>query len=93
MAFIFRNKVIMETENKQDLNKKEEKWWMPVMIFYAKTTSWIILPLVLSVFGGRYVSKTIGSQVVFFLFVILGFLITCFGIYREIKNYKKTIDN
>lgn len=83
----------METENKQDLNKKEEKWWRPVMLFYAKTTSWIILPLVLSILGGRYVSKTIGSQVVFFLFVIFGFLITCFGIYREIKNYKKTIDN
>ena len=93
MAFIFRNKVIMETENKQELVKKEEKWWRPVMFFYAKTTSWIIFPLILSVLGGRYVSKTFGSQILFFVFVVFGFLITCFGIYREIKNYKKTFDN
>jgi len=81
----------METENK-DLNKESNNaWWKPVLIFYAKTTSWIIFPLLLGVLGGQYVSKSVGSQVLFFIFVILGFLITCLGIYREIKQYKKDL--
>ncbi len=87
-------------EINQDLNKKNEvsshnetSWWKPVMIFYVKTTSWIIFPLLIGVLGGQYVSKSVGSQVIFFVFVILGFLITCLGIYREIKNYKKSLDN
>lgn len=78
-------------ENNTDLNNKKEKWWRPVALFYAKTTSWIILPLLLAFFGGKYTGKTIGSQVIFFAFVAVGFLITCLGIYREIKIYKKEI--
>jgi len=78
-----------ENQNRQDGNK----WWKPVLIFYAKTTSWIIFPLIIALIGGRYVGKTVGSQTVFFLFVITGFLITCLGIYREIKQYKKNLDN
>ena len=86
-------------EENKDLNKentvlyKDDKdWWKPVMYFYVKTTSWIIIPLVLGVIGGRYVSKSVGSQVLFFVFVMLGFLVTCLGIYREIKQYKKGLD-
>ena len=86
-------------EENKDLNKentgvyKDDKdWWKPVMYFYVKTTSWIIVPLVLGVIGGRYVSRSVGSQVLFFVFVMLGFLVTCLGIYREIKQYKKGLD-
>ena len=76
-------------EENKDLNKentveyKDDKdWWKSVMYFYVKTTSWIIIPLVLGVIGGGYVSKSVGSQVLFFVFVMLGFLVTCLGIYR-----------
>ncbi|HEV7701904.1 MAG TPA: hypothetical protein VGO63_00440 [Candidatus Paceibacterota bacterium] len=65
--------------------------WTPVLVFYIKTTSWIIIPLVLGLFLGKYVSQSAGSQALFFLFLMLGFGITCFGIYREIQNYKKTL--
>ena len=67
-------------------------WWRPIMIFYIKATSWIALPLILAVFAGNYVSKSIGSQTIFFIFVMIGFGITCFGIYREIKKYKNDLD-
>jgi uncharacterized protein YneF (UPF0154 family) len=87
-------------ENKDDLNMKKgaprqggASWWRPVLYFYIKTTSWIIFPLLIGVIGGQYVSRSVGSQVIFFIFVILGFLVTCLGIYREIKQYKKTLIN
>ena len=72
-AFIFRNNGM--EENNQDLNKKSEirgqssfDYWKPVMFFYVKTTSWIIFPLILGALAGRYVSKSVGSQIFFFVF-------------------------
>ena len=85
MTFIF---MIDNTEEKK---KGDYDWLKPVGIFYAKTTSWIILPLLLAFFLAKYVSKSTGSQVLFFTIVILGFLITCLGIYREIREYKKKL--
>jgi len=79
--------------NKDSLPKQGgEAWWKPVMIFYAKTTSWIIFPMILALLAGRYVSRSVGSQVLFFIFIMAGFLVTCLGIYREIKDYKKGLD-
>ncbi len=81
-------------ENKNIGNKpvKEKMDWRPIISFYAKTTAWIFFPLFFGAIGGGYVSKSIGSQVIFFIFVVFGFVITCFGIYREIKQYKKGLD-
>ena len=78
----------------QDDNKMNNNWvlWKPVVVFYVKTTSWIIIPLLLAVFGGKYVSNTMGSQAIFFVCLMLGFGVTCYGIYREIKLYKKDLD-
>jgi hypothetical protein len=58
--------------------------WRPVIFFYVRTTSWIILPLLIAIIFSKKISPEL-----YFLFVILGFGITCFGIYKEIKQYKK----
>ena len=78
-------------ENKEKI-KEDKYWWKPVMMFYAKTTSWIIFPLVLALLAGKYVTKSFGSQSLFFIFLMAGFLITCWGIYREIRKYKKDLE-
>ena len=80
--------------NKENTVSKQSNfdYWKPVMFFYVKTTSWIVLPLLFGVLAGGYVGKSVGSQTVFFLFVMLGFAVTCFGIYREIKQYKKSLE-
>lgn len=97
-AFIF---MVQNTENNNKIEHLEKdtkeqaesnlSYWKPVILFYAKTTSWIIFPLILGIFAGKYVSKTVGSQVLFFIFLMLGFAVSCFGIYREIKEYKKNL--
>lgn len=90
-AFVF----VVEQEKQPNIQvkKSDNAWLRPVLTFYAKVTSWVIFPLVVAVLLGRYVSQSFGSQSWFFLAVIGGFLITCFGIYREVKEYKKTLDN
>ena len=73
-------------------NQDLKSWWRPILIFYIKTTSWIVFPLLFGVIAGAFVGKSVGSQTLFFAFVMLGFGITCFGLYREIRNYKKELD-
>ena len=79
----------MENETKQDENKMK---WKPIISFYVKTTGWIALPLLFALFTGQYVKKSFGSQSLFFVFIMIGFGITCFGVYQEIKNYKKSLE-
>jgi hypothetical protein len=74
-------------ENKE--KKIVEKMnWKPILIFYVKTTSWIIIPLVLAVI----ISKKIAPSL-YLLCVLIGFGVTCFGIYREIKKYRNSLKN
>ncbi len=69
---------------------KDNAWLKPVMIFYGKTTSWIVFPLVFGLLLGKYVGQS--NQFLFLVFFFVGFGITCFGIYREIKKYKKDLE-
>lgn len=75
----------------EDIENKNSnsKIYGPVIVFYVKTSAWIILPLIIGLIAGRFT----GSQTLFFIFLMIGFGITCFGIYREIKEYKKTLKN
>ena len=66
-------------------------WKKQVLYFYAKTTSWIIFPLFLAVLASNYLNKS-GDQTMFFIFIMTGFGITCSGVYKEIKQYKKDLE-
>ena len=74
------------------MENKNNSIWRPVILFYAKTTSWIIFPLILGIFLAKYISNNTSSQILFFVIIILGFIITCFGIYKEVKIYKKNLE-
>ena len=62
--------------------------WQPVIIFYVKTTAWVVLPLVIGLIVGNFTK----NQMFFFISLMVGFFITCFGIYREVKQYKKQLE-
>ena len=81
-ALIFKVHIMIE---KQD-------WWKPAIFFYVKVTSWIIIPVLLSLFLSRILNIS-NNQLLFFLLIFISFCFTCFGIYREIKIYKNGIDN
>ncbi len=73
--------------------KKSENWYRPALVFYAKTTGWIIVPLVVAIILLKYIQLSVGSQIWFFIAVIIAFIVTCFGIYREVKIYKQEVEN
>lgn len=90
-AFIFMEKNV-ENNNKNGLSDKNRMNWKPVMAFYVKTTAWIIVPLILAMLAGKYLSNKTESQIMFFALVMAGFGVTCFGVYKEIKKYKDGLD-
>ena len=77
--------------NKNKLNKNNS-YLKPVLIFYAKTTSWIIFPLLLAVLIGNHFNKLPQGQTLFLVCIMAGFGISCSGIYQQIKQYKKDLD-
>jgi magnesium-transporting ATPase (P-type) len=77
-------------ESNQGKFNENNAWWKPAMFFYAKVTSWIIFPIIVAVIFNNYLLK--GSQVLFFALMSFGFVVTCYGIYKEIKIYKRDLD-
>jgi hypothetical protein len=89
MAFIF----VKDEKNQFNKENKGKNYWRPVMVFYAKTTAWVIFPLILALLLNKWlIIGTEGKSSLFFALLMAGFGITCFGIYKEIKKYKKDLD-
>ena len=73
-------------EEKKDIVKGGKMDWSPIILFYVKTTSWIIIPLVVAIIASKKIAPAH-----YLLFVIIGFGVTCFGINKEIKQYKEDL--
>jgi len=74
-------------ENKKNLNQNGP-WWKPGMQILSEVSTWIVVPIVLALIFGKMLDTRFGTKpVIFLVFAGLGFLVTCFGIYRVTKNY------
>jgi len=62
--------------------------WQPVIVFYVKTTAWVLFPLIIGLVAKEFTE----NQSIFLISLVVGFGITCYGIYREIRVYKKEIE-
>lgn len=74
----------------KELKKKENDWKVTAMIFYAKTTAWIVLPVVLALVVKNLFN--LNSEFTFPILIGLSFGFTCYGIFKEIKNYQKSLE-
>lgn len=80
-------------ENKQDLNNSGP-WWKPGMQILGEVSTWIVVPIVLALIFGKMLDTRYGTKpTIFLVFAGLGFLITCFGIYKVMKDYTKKLKN
>jgi len=79
-------------ENQQNLNNNNGPWWKPGMQILSEVSSWIVVPIVLALVFGKMLDAHYGTKPIIFLcFAGAGFLVTCFGIYRVMKNYMKKL--
>ena len=58
------------------------------MQIFSDVSTWIVVPIVLALIFGKMLDAHYGTKpVIFLIFAGLGFLVTCFGMYRVVKNY------
>jgi hypothetical protein len=88
---VFSKKLFLTT-NCMDNKKTDKELYRSVLFFFAKTTSWIVFPVLLCVLIWNYFGESLGSKVSFFVIIMFGFLITIYGIFKEIKLYKKNLE-
>ncbi len=80
-------------EEKNDLNTKGP-WWKPGMQILSEVSTWIVVPIVLALIFGKMLDAYYGTRpVIFLVFTGVGFLVTCFGIWRVMKNYMQKLKN
>ena len=62
--------------------------WMPAVKIMSDVSTWIIVPIVVALVAGKALDKHFGTKpILFFCLIGFAFLITCFGMYRTVKDY------
>ena len=81
-------------ESNENNLKNTGPWWKPAMQIFSEVSTWIAVPIILALIAGKALDKHYGTKPIIFLcFAGFGFLITCFGMFRSIKNYIKKLQD
>ncbi len=68
--------------------KTKEAWWSQGMKVFAQVSGWIVGPIVIALFLGKYLDKQNNSEPWFFLGLTgIAFIISCIGIVRVAFKY------
>lgn len=73
--------------------KKPEIWWQPAVIMFAKMSGWVVTPVIVAIFLGRFLDAKYdiepwGSL----LAVFVAFLISVYGIVKNAKQEYRRMD-
>ena len=72
-------------------NKQNSNWTVAVGIF-NQISVWIIVPIIVALVFGKMLDKHFGTKpVIFLVFACFGFLSSCVGIFRVVKDYTKKL--
>ena len=68
--------------------KIKEIWWKPAITVFANTSIWIVVPILVALFLGKYLdSKYDSGHKYFFILIVISFLITVFGLVKILRKY------
>lgn len=78
----------MEVEDKKQEDKRDDKaWWQPAIIIFARLSGWIIAPVLIGAFAGKWLDKKYGTEPWLFLAATgFSFLISMIGLIIEAKK-------
>jgi len=75
------------------MKNNKDNWWQQGLLMFAESTGWIAIPIILSLFLGRYIDEKQGTEPLYFLsLTAFAFIISCIGIGRVGIKYMKQID-
>ncbi|OGF18950.1 hypothetical protein A3G56_01240 [Candidatus Falkowbacteria bacterium RIFCSPLOWO2_12_FULL_45_10] len=84
----------MENDNKEPAKKVEAPWWQPALLMFSRLSGWIIGPIILAIFLGKWLDKRYDTEPWLFLVSIgAAFLISIVGLVKdamkEIEKFDK----
>jgi F0F1-type ATP synthase assembly protein I len=81
-------------DNKKKINNKGLGGanWAPAMQIMSEISTWIVVPIVLALITGKALDTHFGTKPIIFLSLTgFAFLVTCFGMFKVVKNYIKKL--
>lgn len=88
----------MDTEKKDQAGTSAgttdpDRWWQPGIAVFGEVTGWIVVPVIVALYLGRYLDEKQGTgNLYFFGLTILAFIISCIGIALMGKRYIKMVE-
>lgn len=72
-------------------NNTRAVWWQPALIMFARLSGWIVAPVLLAIFFGKWLDKKYNSEPWLFLISVgAAFIISMFGVTKNaIIEFKK----
>lgn len=68
--------------------KNKEIWWKPAITVFANTSIWIIVPILMALFLGKYLDNKYDSgHKFFFILIAAAFLTTIFSLIKILRKY------
>lgn len=66
--------------------------WVPALRVFGQISTWIVIPIVISLVAGKKLDRYFDTEPILFLsLAFLGFLVSCFGIWKVMKVYIEEI--
>ena len=73
-------------------DKNNISWKSGIEVF-SNISTWIIVPIILAVIFGKKLDVYYNTKPwIFFIFIIISFLISVFGIVQTVKKYKSKLE-
>ena len=82
----------MNIDNK-DVKNNKEPWWQPAMLVFARVSAWIVAPVLIGTFLGRWLDDRYNTEPWFFLgCVFVAFAVSMIALIKNVKEEYKKIE-
>ena len=75
-------------DDKKDANEQKDKvdvpWWQPALLMFSRMSGWIVGPIILAIFLGKWLDRKYGTEPWLFLACVgLAFVISMVGLVKD----------
>ena len=83
-GLFFSTKLNMENNSEKEKNKVEVPFWQPALLMFSRMSGWIIGPIILAIFLGKWLDKRYDTEPWLFLACVGGaFIISTIGLVKD----------
>lgn len=73
-------------------NLNKGPWWKQGVQLFSEVSTWIFVPIILALIGGKALDAHYGTKPVMLLVLAgIAFLVSTYGIVKVVRNYTKNI--